>query len=347
MKHYKLGLYALLLSFIWISCDSDDQAPVIELISPQENATFSLGQTMTVNANITDNKDLDFVVISLEGPNDSLILRKVELSENSVTISEDFVLDFDASGPISLSLNVVDDAGNDTQVDRSFDYTTSATGSVKFTIRLEYNGESLVMFQPYEYPDGKKIDFTRCSFYMANLKLGDKTINQIDFHNLTDAHADQTLAQDGYSWTIDNVPTGSYESLSFGIGVPEELNGMDPADFPSGHPLAKPAENWFSWMSYIFLKVEGNVDLDDDDDAETGVALHTGADDAYRTIDMDYSVNVNSGTTSSVELVFDIYHLFEGADGIFKIAENPQLHSLDQMDSVQEISDNLTGAFHK
>lgn len=347
MRLYKLISYILFFSFIWISCDSDDISPVVEIKSPLEGTKFTTADKFNFEALITDNKELDFVAIALTGPNDEIELRKIELEGDSQLITEEFKLDFTTEGSLSLSLDVMDACENSTQIERTYELQKFNPGVIDLNIKLEYNGEPLVMFEPYEYPDGKKIEFTRCSFYTSEMQLDEITINEIEFHNLTNAHANLSLAQTGYTYTITNIPIGNYNTISFNIGVPEDLNNRDPGEFPSGHPLAKPAENWFSWMSFIFLKVEGNVDLNDDDEPETGVALHTGSNVALRNLSIDYPIQVQEGITTNVDLVFDIYELFNGSTRIYPIEENPQIHNLSQLDAVTEISDNLINAIHK
>ena len=100
-------------------------------------------------------------------------------------------------------------------------------------------------------------------------------------------------------------------------------------------------------MSYIFLKIEGNIDLDSDGAAETGIALHTGSNEALRRIVLEYPIEVKENENTSVNLVFDIYQLFDGPNRLFPIEEYPQIHSLTQLDGVLELSDNLINSIHK
>lgn len=233
MKHYKLAFYILIFSFIWISCDSDEDPPQIQIESPDTNTTFFASSTLTLDAIITDNKELDFVAIILTGPDNSTELRKIELAGDSTSISEEFILDFEIDGDITMSINVVDKAENSTTVERNFVFNSIKTGFIDLNVKLQYKGDPLIMFDTYNYPDGKVIDFTRCSFYTSEMKLDETTINEVEFHNLTNSHSTQGLAVNGYTWRINDVPIGTYSTFSFNIGVPSELNGMDPGEFLS------------------------------------------------------------------------------------------------------------------
>lgn len=217
-------------------------------------------------------------------------------------------------------------------------------GQLGINFKLTYNDSPLVMAQNYEYPDGRKVSFTRCSFYISDVKLGNTIINEIEYHNLTNYYTDATNAAKGYVWTIDSIPSGSYSSLSFDIGVPQELNAMVPAEFPSDHPLSNTAENWFGWSSYIFFKVEGNIDMDNDGTKETAIALHIGADEAFRSFSLDRNISITSGDYTETDVNIDVYDFFNGTDRIYPIDDNPQIHSVSQKDAVLELADNLMTA---
>ena len=347
MKHYKLVTYILFISLIWISCETENISPTIDLISPLDNTSYIVNDILIVEFTIADNEELDFVEISLTNQDGEISTRKVELTGTSQNVKEEFNLNYTSSGALVLRIDGFDIAGNTVFIEKNLDYTYFTTSTLDFNIKLQYQGQPLVIFEEYNYPDGKKIDLTRVSFYTSEMSLDDTPINEVEFHNLTNSHSSLELATEGYFWTVDNVRTGSYNNLSFNIGVPAALNNMDPGEFPSGHPLAKPSENWFSWMSYIFLKIEGNVDLDSDGEAETGIALHTGSNEALRRIELDYPIQVLENQHTNVNLVFDLYQLFDGPTRIFPIEEYPQIHSLTQIDGVLEISDNLLHAIDK
>lgn len=347
MKHYKLVTYILLSSLIWISCDKDKTSPEIEFINPIEGSTFELNDILSVEFNATDNEELAEYTITLTDAQGTEQSKTNELQGTSQNVKEEFTLDFTSLGTLMVNITVHDAEGNTSTITRDFEYNNYISGSIDLNIKLEYNGQPLVIFNDYNYPDGKKMDFTRVSFYTSEMKLDETTINEVEFHNLTNTHSTVELANEGYSWKIENVQPGNYSELSFNIGVPPELNNMDPGSFPSGHPLAKPAENWFSWMSYIFLKIEGNIDFDDDEEAEFGIALHTGSNEALRRLSLDYPVEIKENEETKVNLIFDIYDLFDGPDGLFPIKEYPQIHSLTQLDGVIELSNNLNNSFKK
>ncbi len=204
---------------------------------------------------------------------------------------------------------------------------------------LQYQNEPLVMLQDYQYPDGRKIQFTRVSFFLSELRVSDGSesveITDVDFINLTESHATATKAADGYQYVNDEVDLDQIDEISFNLGLTESQNQTVPADHPAGSPLAKPGEYWVAWDSYIFVKIEGWIDLDDDGQVETGIALHLGSDQVMRPILVQTNQPANDLT-----LAIDLHQVFQGSD-IYDIAANPQLHSLSQLPAAIELADNL------
>ncbi len=214
-------------------------------------------------------------------------------------------------------------------------------GSLEVRFIARYKGESLVMFDEYQYPDGRPMQFSRFSFYIDDLSLQDTILVDLDYYDLTNSHVDLAKAQKGYVVTFDNIPSGDYSGLSFGIGVPPDQNAMQPADFPASHLLSSSAEYWHAWQSYIFAKVEGKLDSDNNGTKDMNMALHLGADEAYQKISGQTPIKIKSGKTTIVEVVFDLYDFLGGDQNTYDIDSNPQIHSKSQNDQVFQLSNNL------
>ena len=214
-------------------------------------------------------------------------------------------------------------------------------GDLDLSLHLTYNDEPLVMFQDYEFPDGRTINFSRFSMYISDFKLDETVVSDVSFHNVTESHIDLEGATEGYSWLIKDIPVKDYSSSRFGIGVNEIENAKDPGTFESGHPLAKPAEHWFSWNSFIFLKLEANMDTNGDGIKDLPISLHLGDDDAYRvvTFDRDISILEDAATQSTIHV--DVYKLLGGTESTYDIDNNPQIHSLGQKGAVIELANNI------
>lgn len=207
--------------------------------------------------------------------------------------------------------------------------------------KLSYDGAPLVMFEDYVYPDGKKLQITRFSFYISELsvKQGEevKLLKDVDFINLTKSHSSIDGATKGFNYISEKIDDG-YNSISFNFGLTETQNSTVPADYKSGHPMARPGEYWVAWDSYIFVKIEGWIDLDNDDNPETGIALHLGSDAVKRSVS-----KLVPNPDKEIEFDIDLYAIFKNSDTgkIYDIAANPQLHSLSQIPAAEELVNNL------
>lgn len=221
-------------------------------------------------------------------------------------------------------------------------------GNLTINFKLKYGQEPLAMFEPYTYPTGQKMIFSRFSFYMGNTELknnsGFKPIEEISYHNLTISHTGLNSASKGYDYTISGIQPGDYTALKFSLGVPKYLNDKTPADFSNDQILSNQAEYWSGWKSYVFTKTEGQIDFDGDGITESGFALHTGANDALRTIELPANIKIEDGKTSQLTVVIDVKKGF-GNNPVYDIEANPQIHSLSQTPFVKQLVDNLMTAF--
>ena len=113
-------------------------------------------------------------------------------------------------------------------------------------------------------------------FYISELYLGDQILSEVLFVDPNDS------LYSNYTLPVDK----SHDQLSFGLGVPSQLNNMDPAVFETSHPLSSSFAMYWTWASkYRFLKVEGRFN-DSGDLSNAGsnnsIIWHTGTDDLYR-----------------------------------------------------------------
>jgi hypothetical protein len=220
------------------------------------------------------------------------------------------------------------------------------TGDLNINFKLVYGDEPFQMFKNYQYPETGDLFFmSRLSFYIAEAKLKSSTkqidIKDIDYINLTNTYTGGSPAN-GYQYKITNVTSGDYSNLQFGIGVPASSNGKMPKDFAPGTILSSSAEYWSSWKSYVFFKAEGLIGLNGTS-IDHEFALHTGANDAYITIDLAKNVQITPGKTTVVDVVIDVKKVFLGTQ-LFDIRTTQQIHSLSQVPQMKILTDNIATA---
>jgi len=219
-------------------------------------------------------------------------------------------------------------------------------GDLNINFKLTYGDEPFQMFKNYKYPEtGDMFFMSRLSFYIAEAKLKSPTkqvdIKDIDYINLTNTYTGSSPAN-GYQYKLTNVEAGEYSNLQFGIGVPASSNAKMPKDFAPGTILSSSAEYWSSWKSYVFFKAEGLIGLNGTS-IDHEFALHTGANDAYITIDLPKNIQINKGNVTDVDVTIDLKKVFSGTQ-LFDIRTTQQIHSLSQVPQMKILVDNIAVA---
>lgn len=226
--------------------------------------------------------------------------------------------------------------------------TQNEDGSVEMVLKVTYDGLPLVLSQDYVYPDGRAMFFSRFSFYMSELTLRTEdataSSDEVSYLRLGEAHTNASAAEEGLRFNLDGVKSADYVNVSFGIGVPAELNSMAPSDFLSSNDLSL-GEHWPGWNSYIFCKVEGRIDFDDDGVPETDFALHLGADEAFVNIELDRNFKVDDNQTTELIIPIELKNFFVNNGDIYDIESNPKIHSLSQQAQILELANNLNTCF--
>lgn len=213
------------------------------------------------------------------------------------------------------------------------------------TIRLQvlYQGNPMTNQVEYAYPDGKTFILTKFSTYMSDLTVQsgsqEETLEEVLLINMTETMRTSAGSEQGYLVYSGKTKLNSIDRIHFNLGLTPEQNSTIPADHTPGTPLAMPGEYWLAWESFIFTKIEGWIDLDGDQMAETGVALHLGSDEVLKSFSFD-----TLDRTGTLTILIDLAQVFSQDGTIYDIEANPQIHSLSQIESLRELSNNLEKA---
>ncbi len=203
---------------------------------------------------------------------------------------------------------------------------TSPTSDLTITFKAVYDGQPLEKYKLYNY-DSYQVQFTRFNAFMSNIALLNGSnvlpLSEIGWVDFTPDSAPTDKAVD-VSVTFSGVPEGNYTSLRLGYGVPAGLNAKQPKDFAPGHPLSRENEYWLGWGSYIFNKIEGQVDLNNNGVFDGGLIYHCGSDAVYREYVFDLPVSVKPGA-SEIVVEFDLKKLFV-INGTWLDLNNPYNH---------------------
>ncbi|GAB5553242.1 MAG: hypothetical protein Sapg2KO_28330 [Saprospiraceae bacterium] len=207
------------------------------------------------------------------------------------------------------SFSCEDNTNTATEVDLEMNFTGS------------FGEEPLLMYaQDYNYQAGMDLKFQLFQFYISDVKLLKDTKSQanavdlveielVSFENVQSIEA----ADKGVSINIQNVPTGTYSGIQFGLGVAPDLNATQPGDYTPGHPLDS---HYWSWArGYVFTKIEGNADLNGDDVFEEKLTFHLGENDYFRTLTIEQNLEIKEGAKLSFNV--DLEKVLIDAQGEF------------------------------
>lgn len=344
-----LLVFCCICLILCTACDGDDTTvPGINFVNPVDGDQILSGEVINFSVDLTDNEALANAKAIITTDNGIVETFEYNVSGTNATISESITLSPLEATTFNIEVNVADLAGN--RRTESINISVAPpSGKLKMNFKLNYDETPMIVLENYVAPEGYDIQFTELSFYISNIMLYDgqswSTIKDIDRLNIGRENVTEIDALAGYDYEIPFVNIGSYEAIRFSIGVPGNFNALDPSDFTQGHPLSLSGEHWLAWNSYIFSKLEGKIDENDDGDFETGIVLHLGSDEAFRTKEMSIPIDINLNETTTINLNIDLKRALTNESGeAYDLTGNPQIHSLEQMDLINNLADNLIKA---
>ena len=219
------------------------------------------------------------------------------------------------------------------------------TGEVILDARATF-AEMPVTFttEVYTYSEelGYDIRLSKFDFYASDITLvsADGEEVELDEIDLFD------FGNDSLTRRYTDIPSGAYTALKMSIGVPQEEN----ADFcntcATTDPLADAGYWWQNWSSYIFAKIEGQLDTNGDgvtDDA--GIVYHSGTDALFRTVTLPVSLTVAADAPAEIAFDVDIKELFRIDGGMIDIQAVPATHTDAELANTKLVMDNFENAF--
>lgn len=215
-------------------------------------------------------------------------------------------------------------------------------------VRMEFTAtvgmDDYAPFTDYTYYNGEKFTINKVVFYIANIDLvkedgSMERLSDIEYVDLSDP-----LVPGEMAFTFDNVPSGDYHSIRFGLGVPADLNAKTPADFGVDHPLAIESMYWDAWDSYIFSKTEGRIDTTGDGETDIAYLYHTGIDDLYMNLEATQDFSLEADEEKVVHFNLDVKKLFGTPSDYIDIKTKPMSHNPADLEIAREIMMNYVTA---
>lgn len=320
----KIALFIFLVTII--SCNKDDITVPKVTVSEPTNKVIQ-GKPFSVDYKIEEENFSSANLVLLDGNNTVIDSTSANQSGTySFTISKEVL------PPLVIKVTAKDNAGNIGVGSQVLDML-----SLKVNFKVKYKGTDLEYLDDYNYPvSNNAIEFSKVSFFVTNLKLDNTMVKEVSYVNIPTAS--KSPNSPGYKLITTNVQPGSYNKISFNIGVPPSLNAKQPNNFTSENPLSEASEYWSNWNSYIFSRIEGRIDNDDNTDLEVPFALHTGIDEALMQYSFDKNITLGDSQNGEITFVLDLYEVFNDNGTVFDIINNPQLHAPAKLPAMKNLA---------
>lgn len=131
------------------------------------------------------------------------------------------------------------------------------TALVVLNIFPRVGTDSLIIGNTYVNPSGRNITVNRAEYYISN-------INMVNTNgSLQPITGVLLVTPQTTQYILGSVPTGSYKSIQFSVGVDSADNHLDPGSQVAGSYLANQSPSMHfanNSIGYIFLALEGSVD---------------------------------------------------------------------------------------
>lgn len=217
----------------------------------------------------------------------------------------------------------------DSDVAFEFDYTFAGSN-------FDYN-------QVYDL-NGTAVSFQAVQFYVGGITLHPEEGDAVTANGKYLLVKPNSGAQEAI-----NVEKKHYHMAEFFVGVAPAENDQTSDDFDSRDatkdPLARqnnPPMNWNWSAGYIFVRIDGMVDLDGDGTPETPMEYHLGKEPFRRVIAKDLHTDIEDDN-QTLAFGLDVAALFEGID----VTQAYSVHTGDDLATSAIFADNIADAITK
>jgi len=210
-----------------------------------------------------------------------------------------------------------------------------------------FGSDSLVLGKSYRNAAGDSISFGRTSFYVSQIQL-------ITTDGIGVAVPGFILVTPttGQNIIAGSVPTGTYKSISFSIGIQADSNHIDPSNYASG-PLGvqTPAMHFSTDANgYIFMAAEGLIDSTHNNQSPNkAFSYHIGTDSLYKTVNLpDHSgspynsvFNATGTKVLTINVIADFGQLLQNIN----VAQQPVTNSTDYVLLADSLAAHIPATF--
>lgn len=198
-------------------------------------------------------------------------------------------------------------------------------GDLELQFEAKFGDQQFFINEEYTFPSGRKVRFSQFDFFVSNLSTrlngdnaGTTDLTEVDFVDFTGSITNPIDPSESRVNSI-NLPIGDYENISLMLGLSEELNTKTPNDSDLGesNPLRKASHYWTDWNGYIFMKIEGNADFNDDGmiAADETFIYHTGKTENAQNVSLAADFNIVDNQKTQQILSIDLSQVFFDSAG--------------------------------
>ena len=186
---------------------------------------------------------------------------------------------------------------------------------------------------------GQTISVTRLDFLLSGIAL--RSVNGTWFQP-TNQFAYICAREGRTSFTLSNLPSGTYDHIRFQVGLEPEVNHVDAGRWPAGHPL-NPEVNRLYWgwsHEYVFFAFEGGWQ---NGAGQNGFSYHIATDQKLMTIALP--IELNTAFAHELQLALDVDKVLSGSKTIQLTDATDTTHSRANDALANRLHDNLQHAF--
>lgn len=192
------------------------------------------------------------------------------------------------------------------------------TGTIHLSIKPMVDAEPFEFKKEYKTEDNQRYSLTTLMYYLGDIKLIAEDGSTVPVTDIVLADFSETISPPYNANLIGTdfsfkVKTGKYKGIQYGLGVPENLNGIknktfNPAQYSNDHPLSAYRGTDWSWAGYIFFMMGGehHTALDSIKTLE----YHSATDSFYLPTHKDVSLEIKANETTHLPFVLNINKIF-------------------------------------
>lgn len=247
------------------------------------------------------------------------------------------------------------------------DSSAPTRGSTNLTLNLkpEVNGSELSTNSSATYDvNGATISFTSARMYLSEVTLLESETTSIttDGEPLTvpaknedDEDVSHTVRdkivlvkQDAgvNLYDLGAWPSGEYIGIRFKVGIAGTTNRVDPSQVPAEHPLAKQTDrnNHWNWNAgYLFLRIDGKVDVDNDNIPDDDWAVHLGTERFLKEVTLMQNFTLEDDSEAVLDISINYGAFLEDVD--LTDPDQRICHTMNNLPVARAVAEQIPSAY--